>query len=639
MPDGLDRAWLALMDGLRPEPPISVSEWADRNRILPPTAPAPGPWKTSRTPYLKEVMDALSPSSRFEKVAVLAGSQLGKTETALNWLGFIIDNSPSLVMLVMPTVSMVKRNTSTRIDPLIADCPALARKVVKAGSRDPGNSQFRKRFIGGELVMTGANSAAELCSTPVCYLLLDEIDRYPGDVDDEGDPVDLAIARTSNFRGRRKILMVSTPGNAGESRIEAAYLESDQRVFEVPCSACGVFSELRWSNIDWPRADGAMPHDDETGVTAWPDPPRTERDRRDLAYWWCPSCGRRHDEHRKTELLAAGQWRATAIGDGKTAGFRMSQLVSPWVTWGEVAEKAASAGKDPSRLRVFVNTVLAETWEDRTGKRIEPSAIMDRVEKGDWRAMLPRGVVILTASVDVQDNRLEVEIVGWGRDEESWSIDYIQLFGDPSQQEVWQELDEVLKRTYRHTLAVMDLGISAVCLDTQGHNSAMAYTFCRDKSARRVWAIKGHNMQGKPIWPRRPSHKNKGRVPLYMVGSSAAKEVIYARLEITGPGPGFMHFPADRSDKYFSQLTAETCKKVRKKGRLTIVWDAGDRRNEALDLKVYNLAALYGLQALGFDLNAAAATMAQQPERVADRPVLTSAPAVRKATRSTWLSA
>lgn len=615
-----------------------VSEWADRHRILPPTSAAPGPWRTSRTPYLRGIMDELSPLSPFEKVVVQAGAQLGKTEALLNFVGFVIHNSPSLIMLVMPTVSMVKRNTSTRIDPLIADCPVLAERVVPAGSRDPGNSQFRKRFVGGELVMTGANSAAELCSTPVCYLAMDECDRYPGDVDEEGDPAELAIQRTATYRGRRKILMLSTPKNKGESRIEAAYLESDRRVFEVPCKDCGTFSELRWANIAWPKASGELPYTAD-GVVVWPQPAAVDRDRRDLAYWWCPECGRIHHEHDKPALLAGGRWRATAEGDGRTAGFRVSQLVSPWVTWGEIAQKHAAAGKDPARLRVFVNTVLAETWEDQSGERIEPASIAERVERGDWKAMLPRGVAALTASVDTQDDRLEVEIVGWGKDEESWSIDYVQLFGDTSKREVWQELDELLQRTFPHTLAVPDMAISAVCIDTQGHNSAMAYNFVRDKQARRVWGIKGHNMHGKAIWPRKPSHKNKGRIPLYLVGVSAAKEVIYSRLKIAEPGPGFMHFPADRPDTYFAKLVSETVKTVYVKGRPTLVWDAGGRRNEALDLKVYNLAALHGLQALRFDLNTAAAALAMQPERSPDRPVLPVPPIVRKASRSAWMEA
>jgi phage terminase large subunit GpA-like protein len=614
MPDDFAWVWERLKDGLRPELPLTVSEWASRYRILPPTSAEPGRWRNDRTPFLAEIMDVLSVHSAAERIVFMKGAQIGATEAGNNWIGYVIHNAPGLMLAVLPSLDDIKRNSATRIDPLIECSPVLKERVVEPGSREPGNSMFRKKFLGGELVLTGATSAKGLRSTPARYLFMDEIDAYPADADDEGDPVALAVQRTVTFKGRRKIYLVSTPTLKGFSRIEAAYLESDQRIFEVPCAHCGDFSRILWADIHWPEGQ------------------------RGRAYWACPLCGGIHEEGHKPHLISGGRWRATTAGDGRTAGFHLSGLYSPFETWGEIAIEHGAAKSDPVRLKAWVNLKLGESWEDPSGETVEPQAIAGRDERGDWRAALPRGVAVLTAAVDLQDNRLELEVVGWGKDEESWSIEYRQLYGDPGTPALWQELDDLLQRTFPHTLAIPDLAIAAACLDVGGHHTQAAYNFVRGKDARRVWAVKGHNIPGKAIWPRKLSKDNRGRVPLYMVGVSAAKEAIYARLKITEPGPGFLHFPADRPDTYFRQLTAERMKTVYVKGRATRVWEAGSRRNEALDLKVYNLAALYGLQAIGFDLNATAATLSGLPDRVLGQAVAAPAIMRRKPTRSTWLS-
>ncbi len=204
-------------------------------------------------------MDALSTASPFERVALMKGAQTGGSEAGLNWLGYVIQNAPGIAMLVMPSLDMVRRNTTVRIDPLIEATPALRELVAAPRSRDAGNSLFRKSFPGGQLVMTGANSAVGLRSTPVRYLFLDEVDSYPGDADGEGDPVDLAIQRTATFRGRRKIYMVSTPTLKGHSRIEAAFEHSDRRFYHVPCLHCGDMAPLTWARIRWPEGQREAP--------------------------------------------------------------------------------------------------------------------------------------------------------------------------------------------------------------------------------------------------------------------------------------------------------------------------------------------------------------------------------------------
>ncbi|WP_425517198.1 phage terminase large subunit family protein [Paracoccus bogoriensis] len=515
VPD-IDLAWRR---GIRPEPPIPVSDWADRHRILPPTSAEPGRWRTDRTPYLRAVMDALSTSSPWERVVLMKGAQTGGSEAGLNWLGYIIQNAPGIAMLVMPSLDMVRRNTTVRIDPMIEATPALRDLVAAPRSRVAGNSLFRKSFPGGQLVMTGANSAVGLRSTPVRYLFLDEVDGYPGDADGEGDPVDLAIQRTATFRGRRKIYMVSTPTLKGHSRIEAAFLDSDRRFYHVPCLRCGDMAPITWARIRWPEG------------------------RRDQAHLVCEACGGIHHEHDKPRLLAAGEWRATAEGDGRTAGFHLSALYSPWETWAEIAAEHGRVRKDPARLQVWVNTKLGESWEDQAGDTVPADPLMARRE--DWGEALPASVAVLTAGVDVQGDRIEVQILGWGRDEEAWVIDDRVLWGDPSGPRLWCDLDMVLQATFPHP-AGLDLPVRAAAIDTGGHHTKMAYEFCRTRLARRIWAIKGRGGPGIPVWPRRPTRTNKGKIPLFIVGVDAVKDAVYARLRLTEPGPGAIHFPRPR---------------------------------------------------------------------------------------------
>lgn len=607
--------------GLAPDPLLSVASWADRHRVLASVSSSePGRWSTTRTPYLREVMEALSPTSRIERVVLMAGAQVGKTECGLNWVGFVIHHAPGPMLLVEPSLETMKRVSKQRIDALIEATPVIAERIKDPRSRDSGNTLLMKEFDGGALIMTGANSAVGLRSMPVRYLFLDEVDAYPGDVDGEGDPLDLAMQRTVTFR-RRKVYLCSTPTIKGLSRIERAYHESDRRVFELPCDGCGRFSQLLWRDIVWPEG------------------------RPEAAAWRCPYCETLHSEWRKPALLAAGRWRATAAGDGRTAGFHLSSLYSPWLTWGEIARDFLAAKDDPARLKVWVNTRLAETWDDRLGDEIDTTGLMQRREDFGIDSA-PAEVAVITAGIDVQADRLEVEIVGWGRDEESWSLDYRVLWGDPSAPMVWRLLDELLTRRIRHARMPNGLTIEAACIDSGGHHTLAVYDYCRDRHKRRVFAIKGR-AGAIPVWPRRPGRANKGRVPLFTVGVDTAKETIYARLKVAPPGPGAMHFPLDRDVVYFEQLTAERCVTRYVKGFPKREWvkDPG-RRNEALDCRVYAYAALHALTAMGLRLNERAAQVEQSAEAgcidaAAEAAVEASArPArtVRRIVRSTYVS-
>lgn len=595
----IDEAWRR---GLQPEAQVMVSAWADSHRILPPASAEPGPWRTDRTPYLRGVMDALSVASPYERVVFMKGAQLGGTEAGLNWLGYIIQNAPGIAMMVQPSLDMVRRNTAVRIDPMIEATPALRELVAAPRSKDTGNSLFRKSFPGGQLVMTGANSAIGLRSTPVRYLFLDEVDGYPADANNEGDPVALAVQRTATFRGRRKVYLVSTPTLKHHSRIEAAYLESDQRKFFVPCLHCGDMAPITWARINWPEGQRR-----EAGLV-------------------CEACGAVMREYDKTRLLERGAWQATAAGDGRTAGFHLSALYSPWETWAEIALEHGQVYRDPPRLQVWTNTKLAESWEDMAGEAVEPDPLMARRET--WN-LLPEGITILTAGVDVQGDRIEVQVIGWGRDEESWSVDYRVIWGDPSGPRLWHDLDAYLQTTWHCSGNRADMAIRASCIDTGGHHTKMAYEFCRTRLARRIWAIKGRGGAGVPVWPRRPT-RVRGKVPLFIIGVDAVKDGVMARLRLAEHGPGFMHFPLERDADYFRQLTAERVVTRFERGRPIRSWQPKreGERNEALDTYVYATAALHGLISMGLRLN-------EEAERTVSAPVAgTPMPTVIK---SKWI--
>lgn len=591
-----DWALAVLCEESRPDAAVTVSEWADQHRVLSSKASAePGLWRTDRTPYLREIMDSLSSYSTVEAVAVMKGAQIGMSEAGLNFVGYCIHHSPGPALYVMPTVETVKRISRTRLDPMIEASPALQERIPPARSRDSSNTMFSKEFLGGVLILTGANSASGLRSMPIRFLVLDEVDAYPLNADGEGDPVNLAIKRTDTFL-RRKIFMLSTPGLKGYSRIGKAFREGDQRYFNVTCDACGHQQPIRWGDIKWPKGE---PH---------------------KAVFACSECGHEHAEHRKGDLLANGEWVPTA--EPKRVGLRsyhLSSLYSPWKSWGDCASEFLACfgdeGKaDPALLQVFVNTVLGEEWEDTSGEKVDSAGLMDSRE--EFGPELPAKVAILTAGIDVQDDRLEVEIVGWGRDEESWSIEHRIVFGDPSAPQVWQDVDEILLGTWAHPGLPEGMRITAACLDTGGHHTLAAYAFVKDREKRKIWGIKGAKDYRAPIWPRRPSKNNKGKINLFSVGVSAAKDAIYKRLARTGPdfsGAGACHFPMERDAEYFEQLTAEVKRTKYQNGfPVPYWWKPDGKRNEALDLRVYAYAALHGLLSMGLKLNATAEAVARR---------------------------
>ena len=550
------------MKRLTPPPRLSVAEWADKERRLDSQSSAePGRWYTSRAEYQRGIMDACS-DPEVREVVVMCGTQSGKSEAILNTIGYHMHHDPCPILVMQPTVDMAQAFSKDRVTAgLIRPTPSLRGLVNDSRAKDANNTTLHKVFPGGALSLVGANSPSSLASRPIRVVLCDEVDRYPPSAGEEGDPISLAKRRAATF-WNRKIIQVSTPTNKGASRIEDAYEETDKRKFYVPCVHCEHEQLLTWSNVQWQD-----------------DNPKTAR-------YHCMECGAAWTESERHAAVAKGKWVATAPFNG-AAGFWFNALYSPWVDLVDTVEEFLACRKDPMRLKTFVNTILAETWEDQ-GDGVDDYAVAKRKEDYDG---IPDDAVLLTAGVDVQDDRLEVEIVGWGAGEESWQIDYQVLYGDPSSPQLWARLDEILLATYEHPIGEPML-IRATCVDSGGHHTRAVYNYAKTRAGHRVFAIKGVGGEGKPIVGR-PSKNNVGKVPLYAIGVDTAKELHYARLKIEEAGPGYCHFPSKRDDEYFRQLTAE--KQVIKyhKGYPSRTWIKTRTRNEALDVRVYAIAAFH----------------------------------------------
>ena len=551
----------ALRRAMSPPPKLTVSEWADQYRQLSSESSAEaGRWSTSRAEYQRGMMDAVSDPD-IETVVLMTAAQIGKTELINNVVGFHIHQDPAPMLVVQPTLEMAQTWSKDRLAPAIRDTPVLLEKIGDPKSRSSGNTTLHKSFVGGHVTACGANSPSSLASRPCRLILCDEVDRYPISAGTEGDPVSLAKKRATTFFNR-KIILVSTPTERGNSRIEQAYDESDKRKYMVPCRHCGEKQELVWANVRFTDAD-----------------PST-------AEYVCDHCGSCWSDADRYKAIRQGEWVATGKGDGKTAGFHISALYSPWTSLESIVSDFLASKRDPMRLKTWVNTTLGETWEEQ-GEMLDEHDLILRCE--DWGDELPDDVLMLTAGVDVQDDRLEYEIVGWGRGEETWSIEYRTLYGDPSTAELWMQLDEVLRQKYVHPISG-DMAIRSTCIDSGGHYTQQVYNYCKTRAGNRIFAIKGVGGEGKPITGK-PTKNNIGKINLFPVGVDTAKELVYARLKMTDEGAGYCHFPIGRNEEYFRMLTAE--KKIVKyfKGRPRREWVKIRPRNEALDCRVYATAA------------------------------------------------
>ena len=563
---------LAGMSAWSPPPKLSVADWADAERRLDSQSSSePGRWYTSRAEYQRGIMNACSDPT-IKEVVVMAGAQLGKTEALLNIIGYHIDNDPSPILVLQPTLEMAQAFSKDRIAAgLLRSTPCLQDKVKDPRARDSGNTTLHKVFPGGAITIVGANSPAGLASRPIRIVLCDEVDRYPTSAGSEGDPIQLARKRSATF-WNRKVIMVSTPTNKNSSRIEEAFEASDKRFFNVPCKHCHEPQVLKWANVRW---DDGNP---------------------DSAHYVCEHCAVMWTESDRIWAIRNGEWVVTQP-ESSVAGFAINGMYSPWTSLSDAVREFLSVKKNPEQLRVFTNTYLGETWEDE-------GETVDDYELSERREQMPNvsdDVILMTAGVDVQDNRLEVSIIGWGRDDETYVIAHETLYGDPSTPQLWTNLDSVLNTQFE-TESGRQIAIRASCVDSGGHFTNSVYAYCKKNAPRRIFAIKGVGGEGKPI-SGRPSKNNIGKCLLFPVGVDTAKDLLFARMRIKEAGPGYMHFADALNDEYFRQLTAEKIVTRFHRGFKKRVFEKIRPRNEALDCMVYALAA-YGI--LGVNVNALA---------------------------------
>lgn len=570
-----------LIKMVAPPPRMSVSEWADNYRFIPADYGAePGKWDSSRAAYQKEIMDAFTTKGVHKVVAMIA-AQLGKSEILFNVLGRFIHLDPCPALLVQPSLSDSEDFSKERLMPTVRETPVLKERISASKSRDSGNTILKKLFPGGYLAMVGANAPSGLAKRSIRVLLFDEVDRFEKSAGNEGDPIELASKRTSNF-WNYIIGIFSTPTDAF-SRIFAEYLLGTQEEWRHKCPGCG---EFHWVTI-W-----NMQYDYEEFTV---DGNKTYRV--DAVFWRCPDCGNQFTEQQ----MKATEQKYIVLNPNVTEvrSFHVNSFASPWLAWTKIVAEYLIAKHKPEQLKGFINTRLAEIYKP-TGEIKDEHGLLERRE--NYPADLPEGVLILTAAVDTQDNRLEYEIAGWGRDEERWGIQKGVILGRPDNKKTWNDLDQQLDRMYYFANGC-GLRVARTFIDSGGHYTKEVYTYCRDNGHKQRFAIKGHHLFGVPIIYKLGKADGFPGLPLVLVGVNDGKQYIMQRLiEKKEPGACYLHFPADDrrgyDQVYFRGLISEKLEDSIVKGKSVKVWKniAQDKRNEPLDLQIYNLACLYSIK-------------------------------------------
>lgn len=571
---GLCKLRDAAIAALTPPPNQTVSQWADENRILVSESSAePGRWRTSRAPYQKEMMDAFTQPGIY-KIVLMLSAQTGKTELELNAMGRCIHLDPGPGLFVQPSDSFAADFSKRRVAPMIEACPALKERVYDAKSRDSGNTIYMKRFPGGSFAFTGANSPTELAGRPIRYLFMDEVDRYPRSAGTEGDPVALAIQRTETFFNKR-IILTSTPGLKGESRIEKEYLKGTQEEWCICCPCCGEYFPIRFEDVRYEHEEKEK--DGSREYRVW-----------DI-HWRCPGC--QEESPERNVKKAPGKWIANApnaMAEG-IRSFHLNAFSSPWSSWKSLVQEYLYAKDDPFQLQTFVNTKLGNPFERRK-KRGKPEKLFARREH--YAAEVPNGVLVLTMGMDTQGNRLEYEVVGWGRGDESWGISRGVIPGRADAPGVWEEVDELLDREWVHQSG-KKMRISATFIDSGGNHTQDVYAACMARQNKRIWPIKGESKPGIPYI--RKSKSSELPMTLYLIGVDVGKEAIMWETGLKDPGPRYMHFPIapekGYDEEYFRGLLSEQLEPQRKGGKDVLVWVKTYARNEPLDCRNYARAA------------------------------------------------
>ena len=608
----------------RPPKDLTVSEWAEENRILSRESSAePGKWRNNRTPYMVEPMDAFN-DPRVNQITIVASSQVGKSEVELNIIGYLIDEDPGSILYIQPTIDDAKKFSKIRIAPMVRDCKSLSEKVADDKSRDSSNTMLQKSFPGGMLTIVGSQSASALASTPVKYVIGDELDRWALSAGTEGDPWKLAEARTTTFYNAKRVA-VSTPTTKGSSKIAELYENGTQERYCRQCPDCGDYHDIVFDNIKFTFDTVKKGRKKDYIIKS--------------VYWVCPSCGCMSEE--RTMKNQPAKWIAK-YPDAYERGHRsfwLNAFSSPWQSWEKIVYSFLMAKNDPQQLNVVFNTMLGELWEDR-GDLVDEDTMLERREDYGKREdgsdiELPDGVLVLTCGVDTQDDRLEYEVVGHGHYGETWGIKKGIIMGDPHYLEVWSRLDDVIDRVYKFKDREHGLKLSITFVDSGGHKTQDVYRECAKRMNKRVFAIKGQGGDGVP-YTKPPSKVNIvfngsviGKAWLYVLGVDAGKADIMDNIKVQESGAKYCHFPKDDRRGYdmtfFSGLLSEKLVMKTTNGRTRWAWEKilGHERNEALDCRNYALAAF---RALDPDLEAVerrlkavkttkAVTVTQQPTR------------------------
>lgn len=577
----LNAAIAPAVKNFAPPEELTVSMWAEKfRRLSPENAAEAGPWRTSRTPYLEEPMNAFN-DPKVTNIVMVAASQVGKSEFLLNCIAYAIDQDPASTMFILPTLDDARKFSRLRIAPMIRDSKPLRAKVSDVKTRDSSNTLLQKAFPGGMLTITGSNSASALASTPARYIFGDERDRWALSAGTEGDPWELAKARQATFYNKKSV-ETSTPTIKGRSNIEASFDRGTRERWCHQCPECGEWHEIIFDQIRFEFETTTVNRKKNYTITR--------------INWLCPSCGCLISEDRMRRQPA--KWIAENPDAYKRGvrSFWLNAFASPWITWSTIAQRFLEAKNDPERLKVVYNTLLGELWEER-GEIEDEEGILARRE--EYPAELPDGVLALTCGVDTQDNRLEYEVVGYGHFGEDWGITKGVIMGRPDTEEVWQRLDDVVDHVYKFANGT-GLKISVTLVDSGGHYTQEVYAACRKRYTKRVFAIKGRGGPDIPFvgLPTRVPLRDNKKITcwLYTIGVDAGKSKIMQKLKVQEPGANYSHFP--RGDRgydatYFSGLISERLVLTRTRRGDTWVWEKipGHERNEPLDCRNYANAA------------------------------------------------
>ena len=618
------------MQHLIPPPDIKPSEWAEKNIKIPVGNAIPGPINFDNAPYQRGMIDAIKEYG-VRRITYMTGAQLGKTTIQQCATGYFIAHEPKSQIFVQPTQGDVQTFLETKLRPMIEANKSISEKMAKPRGRDGVNNSRMISYVGGWLMFSWAGSPKTLRSRSAPITHADEIDGMEATA--EGDPVELLSQRSATFGDQSLRTESSTPTVKGVSRVETAFLNGDRRRYYVPCPHCGEAQFLKWENVTWEGRKSSNIQDARDDLD--------QDHQTETAGYRCECCGQvwtdgeRIAAIRNAEKLGHG-WKAERPFRGHVS-FHAPEMLSTFRKMRDIVQSYLDklALDD---LQVFVNVSLGETYEEK-GDKADPETLQNRAE--EYKSTVPNGGVYLTCGIDMQMDRLELEIVAWGAGEENWSIDYRVLWGDPLGEEVWEDLDDILESTYLHESGAQ-LSISASCLDTGGTAgyTQRAYEYVKSRRNRKLFAIKGRGGWGMPIVQspqRKQSGKDKRKIDLFIVGTDEAKLVVMRRLDLDKQGPGYCHFPIERETEWYRQLTAEKLVTRYIKGQPIREWHKPDRaRNEGLDCRVYALAALKIMQP---NLKRIAERVAMGNDNIrtvqSDEPVKTSSTIIRKKAKVT----